>query len=209
MGDGAKDFPLSSGCVIFSDTASEAATKYTVGTPGYRNKTGRKQVLGTRSSIIVFVDPNEAYCVEKNANRFAIRTPGYIEKDDTYLVFANDFMYNEGSFDENMLWLADQPMTMYSPQEEESSSYYRFWTLNWRIANLLDKKQGIDRELMKRFIVTSHDVYDKEGNFYPAQEDRNFNTSLKEPDSPCSHRNFGVPGYPLEEEVIILTRLWF
>jgi len=191
---GAKDFPLSTGCTIFADSALEAATLYTVGTPEYRNKTGRKQVLTSRASNMLFVDANEAYCVEKNANRFAIRRPGYMEKEDTYIVAANDFQYNEGSYDENLMWRSDQPMTMYSPQEKGTSTYYRFWTLYWNVTNNLGK---IDRELMKRFIVTSHDIYDEDGKLYPAQEDRNYYNYPEIPDGPCSHRNLGVPGYPL------------
>ena len=191
-GHGARDFMLSCGATIFADSAHEAATLYTIGTPEYREKTGRQQVLATRASIMIFADANEAYCVEKNANRFAIRRPGYIEKEDTYLIAANDFQYNEGSYDENLMWRPDQPMTMFSPQKKDSSTYYRFWTLYWNVTNNLGK---IDRELMKRFIVTSHDIYDKDGNLYPAQENRHFYPGI--PDGPCSHSGFGIPGYPM------------
>lgn len=194
MGHGVKDFLLSTGCVIFSGSAHEAATLCTIGTPAYRNKTGRKQVLTTRPCNLFFVDPKESYCVEKTAKRFAIRMPGHAEGADTFMVAANDFQYRDGSYDENLKWRADQPMTMFVPQVEKIDSYNRWWTLYWNIANNVGK---IDRELMKRFIVTSHDVYDKDGNLYPAQESRYFNPDLPVPNGPCAHWGYGIPGYPM------------
>lgn len=161
---GAKDFPLTAYAVIFSKTAREAADKFSIGTPKYRAITGRKTVLKARGSNVLFADPNEAYVVESTSKHYVIRTPGYLgEKDGNYIVYANDFQYKDGSYDENNRFRTDQPMTKYCPQNEGSSTYYRFWTPMWDINNNYGK---IDREMMLRDIVTAHYAYDKNGKKY-------------------------------------------
>ena len=162
LAPGVKDSTLAFYGVAFSKTAREAAERVTIGTPKYREITGRKTLLRARGANIMFMDVNEAYCVEQNAFHYAIRRPGYLgEKGNNFIVNANDFQYKDGSYDENNIWNPDEPMTKYTPQEEGSGTYYRFWSGMWELINNYGK---IDREMMLRELATSHNAYDKEGN---------------------------------------------
>lgn len=166
LAPGIKDFWLASYGVIFSKTAKEAAEKVTVGNERYRKLTGRKTVLRARGADVVFVDPNEAYCVEANARHYAIRKPGDMgEKDGNFIVNANHFKYAKGSFDENNVFQPGQPMTMYCPEKEKEkdSSYYRFWSGMWAIQNNYGK---IDKDMIMRDIGVAHYAFDKDGKRY-------------------------------------------
>ena len=162
MAPGVKDFLLAINGVIFCKTAREAAEMATVGTPEYRQSTGRKTVLRSRGANVVFGDPKEAYVVEQNARHYAIRTPGELgEKGKNYIISANHFKRTDGSFDENNVFGKDQPMTKYCPEKERDSSYYRFWTGMW----FLNKNYGMmDQELLMLDLVPAHYAYDKDGN---------------------------------------------
>ena len=161
---GIRDFILASYGVIFSKTAREAAERITIGTKEYRKKTGRETVLRVRGANIVFGDKNEAYCVEQNARRYAIRRPGDLgELGGNYLVIANHFKYDRGSFDENNVFHSDEPMTMYEPEQEvpPNSTYYRFWAGMWMLHNNYGQ---ITPEMVKRELGTAHFAYDRLGN---------------------------------------------
>ncbi len=161
---GIRDFLLAFYGVVFSKNGREAAERITIGTPEYRALSGRKTVLRARGCNIIFADSKECYCVEQNALHYAIRTPGYLgEKGNEYLVIANHFKYKDGSYDENNIWHADQPMTGFDPEKEGSSSYYRFWSGMWMLRNNYGK---IDREMMLREIAPSHIGYDQDGKQY-------------------------------------------
>ncbi|MFC2169834.1 hypothetical protein ACFLRM_04635, partial [Acidobacteriota bacterium] len=166
---GIKDFVLASYGVIFSKTAREAAEKAAVGTPEYRKLTGRKTVLRARGANIVFADPNEAFCVEQNARRYAIREPGYMgEKENNYIVHANHFKYDAGSFDEEGVFHEDEPMTMYEPEEYSKSTYYRFWS---GMHIVLNNYGQIDEKMMLREIAPLHTGYEKDGTAHPPDPD--------------------------------------
>jgi hypothetical protein len=161
---GIRDFLLAICGVIFSKTAREAAEMATVGTEDYRKKTGRKTVLRARGCNIVFVDQNEAYCVEQNARRYAVRRPGdFGEKENNYIVHANHFKYYRGSFDENNVFAADAPMNQYAPELIDSSngSYFRFWSGMWMLKNNYGK---IDIDMVREELMPSHVGYDEQGN---------------------------------------------
>lgn len=165
LAPGIMDHILGYCAVIFSDTAKQAADYVTVGTADYRAKTGRKTVLRRRGSNIVLVDAKEAYDVEQNARHYAIRKPGYLgETNSDFIAGANHFMFKDGSFDENNVWNANEPMTKYDPEVAEGGSYYRFWSCFWEIKNRYGK---IDKDTVLRQILTSHTAYDQSGKAYP------------------------------------------
>lgn len=160
---GIRDFMLASCGVIFSRTAREATELVTVGTEAYRRKTGRKTVLRARGCNIVFADREEAYCVEQIARRYAIRRPGDLgEKDSNYLVHANHFKSEKGSYDENNVFDPDTPMNQFAPELiDHSGSYFRFWSGMWMLRNNYGK---INIEMMLEDLVPSHSGYDEKGN---------------------------------------------
>jgi len=205
LAPGIKDFLLAFYGVVFSKTAREAVDRITIGTPKYRALTGRKTVLRARGCNLTFADANEAYCVESNALHYAIRTPGYLgEKGGNYLVQANHFHYSDGSYDENNIFHADEPMTRWSPEHKGNSSYYRFWTGMWNCYNNYGK---IDREMMLRDIVTAHYAYDKDGKRYDPDPVTGAPTV---PGTFCAHSSKRTEEYPLgkisgDTSVFVLT----
>ncbi len=166
LAPGIKGFILGTFGVIFSDTARQAAEIATVGTDTYRKASGRKTVLRVRGANIVFADANEAYCVEQNARNYAIREPGDLgEQDGNFMVNANHFKYDQGSFDQNNVFQADVPMTAFTPEQDQKkdSSYFRFWSGMWMLSNNYGR---IDREMVMRDLACAHYAYDREGQRY-------------------------------------------
>ncbi len=196
---GIRDFVLAIYGVIFSKSAREAATRVSVGTERYRKMTGRKTVLRARGANIVFADPKEAYCVEQNARHYAIRRPGDLgEKGGDYIVIANHFKSEKGSFDEKNIFHRDRPMTQYEPETEGGpyGSYYRFWSGMWMLRNNYGK---IDREMVMRELVTAHYAYDKEGTRYDPDPDSHTPAVQKEnlTGTFCAHVVPFTKEYPL------------
>jgi len=171
LAPGIRDFLLATYGVIFSRTAAEATEKVTVGTEAYRRRTGRKTVLRARGCNIVFADAADAFCIEQNARYYAVRRPGELgEKGCNYLVHANHFKSEQGSFDENNTFNQDIHMAGFTPEKMDSpnGSYYRFWSGMWMISNSYGR---IDEKLMMEDLVASHYGYDAEGNrFNPDPE---------------------------------------
>jgi hypothetical protein len=192
---GIRDFLLASYGVIFSKSAREAATRATIGTPEYRKLTGRKTVLRSRGANIVFADAKEAFCVEQNARHYAIRRPGYLgEEGNNYIVIANHFKVDKGSFDEDNHWRPGEPMTMYEPEGEKhvrNTTYYRFWSGMWMLRNNYGQ---IDIEMVKRELATAHFAYDKLGKRYDPDPDSGIPTV---PGTFCAHYGPFDPMHPL------------
>ena len=189
---GIKDFMLATYGVIFSKTPEEAAKKVTVGTPLYRKLTGRKTVLRARGAEIVFANAEKAICVEQNAYHYALRKPGDLgEKGASYIVHANHHKCDTGSFDENGNWHQDEPMTMYEPEKEGNSTYYRFWSGMWMLNNNYGQ---IDREMVMRELATSHIGYDKDGNRYDPDPETGTPTV---PGTFCTHNKPFTKEHPL------------
>lgn len=194
LAPGIKDFVLGFYAVAFSKTAHDAAEIATVGTPKYRELTGRKTVLRARGANMLFMDANEAYCVEQNAKHYTIRRPGDLgEKGNNFIVSANHFEYKDGSYDENNTWNSNEPMTKYCPPKEGESSYNRFWSGWWEVYNNYGK---IDREMMLRKLVTTHNAYDKNGNKIAPDPI----TGAPTVNTFCSHDGPRSEMYPLGEE---------
>jgi hypothetical protein len=164
LAPGIVDFWRASYGVIFSESASEAVERVTVGTERYRQLTGRKTVMKNRGCNIVFGDAKEALVVEQNSRHYFVRKPGDLgEKGADYIVHANHFKSEKGSFDENNIFHSDEPMTKYCPEKEGKSSYYRFWSGIWMLHNHYGK---IDIEMIKQELVPSHCGYDRSGKTY-------------------------------------------
>jgi len=196
---GIRDFVLATYGVIFSKSAREATRRVTVGTGRYRKLTGRKTVLRARGANIVFADAKEAFCVEQNARHYAIRKPGDSgEKGSNYIVIANHFKSETGSFDENNIFRQDERMTRYEPEKEENpfGSYYRFWSGMWMLRNNYGK---IDREMVMEELVTAHYSYDEKGKRYDLDPDTRAPTIRKEnlTGTFCAHVIPFTQEYPL------------
>lgn len=164
LAPGIMDHILGYCAVIFSDTAEEAADYVTIGTKKYPKKTHRKTVLRRRGANIGFGDANDCYIVEQNARHYAIRRPGDMgETNSDFIVGANHFYCDDGSYDENNVWNPDEPMTSYEPEVPYSGSYFRARSCYWELAN---NYGNIDKEMVLREIVASHTAYDEDGNAY-------------------------------------------
>ncbi len=171
MAPGIRDFPLASACVIFSDSAREAAEMATVGTAEYRKRTGRSTVFRARGSSIVFADSEDAFCVEQNARQYAVRRPGDLgEKNADYLVHANHFKSTAGLFDEANVFHCDRAMADFAPEQTDppNSSYFRFWSGMWMLRNACGR---IDDAVMREEIAASHVGFNEAGTrFDPDHE---------------------------------------
>lgn len=208
LAPGIVDFWRTSYGVIFSESAREAAERVTVGTEEYRNSTGRRTVMKNRGCNIVFADANEAFVVEQNAGHYFIRKPGDLdEKGADYIVHANHFMSNKGSYDKDNVFHGDEPMTKFCPEKEGRSSYYRFWSGMWM---LYHSYGTIDLDVIMQELVPSHDGYDKSGRRYPSDPETGAPTIRG---TWCTHEGEKTEEHPLgtmasiETSVFNLSRL--
>jgi len=184
LAPGIKGFILGTYGVVFSKSAREAARKATVGTQRYRKLSGRKTVLRARGANIVFADAKDAFCVEQNARHYAVRRPGDMnEKGGNYLVHANHFQFEKGSYDGDDVFNPKLPMTGFTSEENEDrqSSYYRFWSGMWMLHNNYGK---IDRDMIMRDLSASHYAFDKAGKRYDPEPETGVPTV---PGTFCSH----------------------
>ena len=193
LAPGIKGFILGTYGVIFSKTARQAAEFAMVGTERYRKLSGRDTVMRVRGANIVFADEKEAYCVEQNAQHYAVRRPGdQGEIDGNYMVNANHFKYERGGFDRHNVFQADEPMTAFTPEEarKKDSSYYRFWSGMW----MLCKNYGrIDKEMIMRDLSCAHYAFDKEGQRFDPDE----TGTPTVPGTFCAHMKPFTPENPM------------
>ena len=182
LAPGVVDFWRASYGVIFSDSAGEASERVTAGTERYRQLTGRKTVMKNRGCNIVFADPKEAFVVEQNARHYNVRMPGDLgEKGADYVVHANHFKGDGGSFDEGNVFRPVESMAGYCPEKKGISSYYRFWSGMWMLHNSYG---DIDIEMMTREIAPAHIAYDRAGKRYEPDPDTGAPTV---PGTWCTH----------------------
>jgi hypothetical protein len=197
--------------VVFSKTAREAADRATIGTPKYRALSGRKTVLRRRGMTLAFADASECYNVEANARHYAIRRPGYLgEKGGNYLVFSNHYIYKDGSYNENNVWNANEPMHAYTKSQDvrgakaplpnttyTGTSYWRFWSGMWMLHNNYGK---IDKEMVFQELVPSHIGYDEDGRRYNPDENgvpTICNTFCDHYITPSDHKGYRTKEEPL------------
>jgi hypothetical protein len=208
LAPGIVDFWRASYGVIFSQSAREAAERVTVGTEAYHRLTGRKTIMRNRGCNIVFADANEALVVEQNARHYSIRKPGDLgETGSDYIVHANHFMGEKGSFDQENIYRDQDHMKHYCPEREGRSSYYRFWSGMWMLHHYYGK---IDVETIMQEIVPSHDAYDRTGKRYPSDSETGAPALVG---TWCTHEGGGTEAQPfgtmasIETSVFNLSRL--
>ena len=158
---------------IHANSAKEAIEILTVGTPGYRKKTGRDTLLRGGGWIFLVADEDILAVVETTANRFAVRYAGDILpftgpqwSDPGYIVATNHFICDFSCDEHNNL--TDVPMTIfndgyqYDPTTGErtglNESGVRFWTLMW---DMKHNYGGIDQYRAQQ-ILSGMYAYDKE-----------------------------------------------
>lgn len=131
-----------------ADNAEQAIEMLTLGTPGYRSRTGRKTLLRGGAWNFLVADKNTLAVVETSANRYAVRYagdvlpfngPGWNNPD--YIVATNHYIC-DFSYDENNN-RTDVPMTIFSDgyyydrdtgeKKGCNESGLRYWTLMWDI----------------------------------------------------------------------------
>lgn len=157
----------------FASTAKEAVELLTVGRPEYREKSGKKIVIGkcSKGANWVVSDKHEAYVVESipadlnGVARYAVRKPGDMsEIGASYIVSTNQVEANY-SCDENNVCSTAHPMSQHGNSTQNpnffglSGSGQRFWTLMWLIH---DNFGNIDLDMVKQW-RTTHFFYDMGG----------------------------------------------
>ncbi len=193
LAPGIKGFILGTYGVIFSKTAREAVELAAVGTKRYRQLSGRETVMRVRGANIVFADKNEAFCLEQNAQHYAIREPGDLgERGANYMVNANHFKYDKGSFDRNNVFHSDVPMNAFNPEEDQKkdSSYYRFWSGMWMLSHNYGR---IDKQTIMRELSCAHYAFDQAGNRYDPDE----TGTPTVPGTFCAHMKPFTPENPM------------
>ena len=128
-----------------ANSADEAIEMLTLGTQGYRERTGRTTLYRGGGWIFLVTDPETMAVVEVTADRYAIRRPGEFTGSDwtdvDHIVATNhnlcDFSYDRGGN------RTDIPMTLFGDGYERDpasgdvtgldGSGSRFWTLMWDI----------------------------------------------------------------------------
>ena len=168
--------------MFYGDSAEGAAQITTLGTPEYREKTGRKTLLRTRGIVLQFADANTCLMVEYTANRYAIRRPGNLGEIGAGYICQSNHNHLDYSYDENN-GRTDVPMTKFAPEVPEESSYWRFWSPMWAIRNNYGK---IDLDMVLNELSALHDRYDKDGNKYEYKRGSTF----------CTHKYSSSSGNP-------------
>jgi hypothetical protein len=157
----------------FASSAEQAVELLTVGRPEYRERTGRKIVVGkcTKGANWVVSDKKEAYVVESipadlsGIARYAVRKPGDMgETGSSYIVSTNNAEANY-SCDENNVCNTSHPMSQHGHYSLNAAylglngTGTRFWTFMWLIRNNYGK---ITPDMVKEW-RTAHFVYDVAG----------------------------------------------
>ena len=145
---------------LYGGSAEEAAEIITLGTPEYREITGRETLLRSKGDAIMLGDANSGLVVEYTAHRYAIRRPGDMGEIDSAYICQSNHNFSEYSMDDNNE-RSDVPMTKYAPEVKDSSSYYRFWSPMWYIRNNYGE---ITIDMALRELAALHDRYDEDGN---------------------------------------------
>lgn len=113
---------------FFAHSAREAADIYTIGTPEYRQKTGRKTLASTVGFFQTFADERRALVVERTGRNYAVRTAGDQHERSDYVVLPNHALAPY-SYDE-FARPTGQPMENWTiPSGPSSSTWSRYWAL--------------------------------------------------------------------------------
>lgn len=140
-----------------ADTAAEAIELLTLGSPQYREKTGRDTLLRTGTWNFLVSDRRECAVVETSCDRYAVRRPGDLGEIGEYLVMTNH-NYCDHSYDEHNE-RTDLPMTRFGDESTSEGSAVRFWTL---MGDLRHHYGQIDRDLAME-LMQGHHQRDRDG----------------------------------------------
>lgn len=113
--------------IAYADNAKEAIEFYTVGSPAYRARTGRKSVKHSSKYIYTIADPDEVAVVEPTAHSYAIRRPGDFSEAGNYVVCGN-WNASEYYFDENNVRHPVPP-----PLKKRWYSQERYYAYDWHL----------------------------------------------------------------------------
>ncbi len=157
----------------FAKNAKEAVELLTVGRPEYRERSGRKIVIGkcSKGANWVVSDKHEGYVVESipadldGVARYAVRKPGDMNEVGASYVVSTNQVEASYSCDEANVCSTAHPMSQHGASTQNpnffglSGSGQRFWTLMWLIRNNYGK---IDLDMVQQW-RTTHFFYDMGG----------------------------------------------
>lgn len=124
--------------VVYSDTLAEAVEIQTLGTPAYRDATGRETLLRDGDSNTQIADNDSICVVESNAHWYAVRYPGddYShgeapdpgEIGDQYLPVQAGYFTSTYSVDEKNHTHYNKPMNRFGGP---GTGFSRFYAVEW------------------------------------------------------------------------------
>jgi len=151
---------------FFAHSARQATDMLTVGTPEYRQKTGRKTLAYTVGFFQVFADTKEAFTVERTGRHYAVRTAGTQGERGDYTVLANHAVA-ANSYDE-FAKPTDQPMENWTiAPEPDSSSLSRYWALFYEFRK---NKGRVDQAFGQDRIATMKHTYTADGKLVTTKD---------------------------------------
>ncbi len=155
---------------IHADTAEQAIEMLTVGTPAYRDRTGRRTLLRGGGWIFMVTDRETMAVVEVTADRYAVRYagehtgPDWTDRD--FVVATNHYLCDFSYDRDNRL--TDVPMSIFRDEYERdpetgevtglNPSGIRFWTLMW---DMKHHRARVDRYRAQE-IMSGLYAYDRE-----------------------------------------------
>jgi len=170
-GFGVSWFPLLLYIGTHANTAEEAIEILTIGTQGYRARTGRNSLLrgGGWNFLVADSKSNTIAVVETTADRYAVRYPGEYSgasfTNSDYIVCTNNNLA-PFSFDRNNQF-TDVPMTIFCDQYTYDAGGVvtglsvrgvRFWTMMWD----MEKNKGKIDSYLAQYIMRSLFANDKD-----------------------------------------------
>ncbi len=149
---------------FFAHSAREAADIYTIGTPEYRQKTGRQTLASTVGFFQTFADAKEGLVVERTGRHYAVRTTGDQNERGDYVVLPNHALAPD-SYDESGN-LTGKPMVDWTiPSGPTSSTQSRYWALFHEFDKQIGQhnKAKVDPKFARETIATMKHSYTPDG----------------------------------------------
>lgn len=143
---------------FFAKSAREAADIYTIGTPEYRQKTGRETLAATSGFFQTFADAKEGFVVERTGRNYYVRQKGSQQEPADYIVLSNHSV--AGASNDEMKQPTGKPMKDWTRPYPSDSSSYRYWTLFHEMKN---NQGNISVEFAQKNIATLKYIYGEDG----------------------------------------------
>jgi YD repeat-containing protein len=168
-------------------SAEEAIQMLTVGTQGYRSRSGRKSLLRCGGWNFLVADAGTLAVVEASADRYAVRYAGDMSvftgpdwKNPDYIVVTNHFICDFSHDKDNKR--TDVPMTIFMDGYKREAktgeivglndSGNRFWTLMWDARHHLGR---IDRYRAQQIMSGAYGYNKETGEKIQVAQDRKKN----------------------------------